>query len=88
MKIADLYDCFERHLLNLSIQAETDENFVVAVVENYLVNLGGLGFHFTLHAEDTYQELSDGVTEMLRKKIYGHMNVDQFRAHMRNGAEV
>jgi hypothetical protein len=83
MKIASLYDCFERHLLNLSIAAETDEGFVAQVVENYLINMGGHGFSFSSHAEDTFQELCEEVTEMLRKKIYGHMSLDQYRNSLR-----
>ena len=83
MKIASLYDCFERHLSNLSIAAETEEAFVAQVVENYLINMGGHGFHFSSHAEDTFHELCDEVTDMLRKKIYGYMNVDQYRHSLR-----
>ncbi len=73
--------------MNLSISNETDEAFVTVVVENYLVNLGGMGFHFTSHAEDTYREIADEVFEMLRKKIYGHVSIDHFRDCQR-GAQV
>jgi len=83
MKTASLYDCFERHLMNLSIVNESDESFVTVVVENYLVNLGGMGFHFTSHAEDTYSEIADEVFDMLRKKIYGYSSIDQYRASQR-----
>jgi hypothetical protein len=86
MKTASLYDCFERHLTNLSIVGETEETFVASVVESFLINLGGMGFNFTSHAEDTFRELCDEVTEMLRKKIYGHMSVDQYRENLRTRA--
>lgn len=86
MKIASLYDCFERHLYNLSVESETEELFVAAVVEKYLINLGGHGFNFGSHAEDTFSELCHEVTEMLRKKIYGHMSVDQYRSFIRDRA--
>lgn len=86
MRIATLYDCFERHLLNLSIDSEPEDIFVVAVVEKYLINLGGLGYSFGSHAEDTFTELCDEVSEMLKKKIYGHMSVDQYRDHLRDRA--
>src|SRR5687768_9342598 len=84
MKVSNLYDCFERHLLNLDIMSETDECFLNQVVENYLINLGGLGFNFTSHAEDTFLELRDEVSDMLKKKIYGHMSVDQYRDEIRS----
>lgn len=87
MKIANLYDCFERHLMNLEIEEETEEVFVTVVVENYLVNLGGMGFHFTSHAEDTYREIADEVYEMLRKKIYGHVNVNHYRQVIRTSGK-
>ena len=83
MKIATLFDCFERHLLNLSIDCESNELFVTTVVERYLINLGGHGFNFNSHAEDTFQELCDEVLEMLQKKIYGHMSLDAYRASLR-----
>ncbi len=69
--------------MNLEIVDETEEGFVTVVVENYLVNLGGMGFHFTSHAEDTYREIADEVYEMLRKKIYGHSNVNVYRTSHR-----
>jgi hypothetical protein len=86
MRTASLYDCFERHLFTLSIEHESEEGFITVVVEKYLVNMGGLGFHFNSHAEDTFIELCDVVKEMLKKKIYGHMNVNEFRSHLRNRA--
>lgn len=84
MKIASLHDCFERHLHNLSIEGESEHDFVVTVVEKYLINLGGHGFHFNSHAEDTFKELCHEVTEILRIKIYGYMSIDQFRHALRN----
>jgi hypothetical protein len=86
MKLATLYDCFESHLKNLTIEGETEEAFIVTVVERYLVNLGGHGYCFTSHAEDTFTELCDEVTEMMQKKIYGHMSVDNYRTHLREKA--
>ena len=86
MKIATLYDCFDRHLQNLSIENETEEGFITTVVEKYLINMGGHGYHFTSHAEDTFRELCDEVTEMLRKKTYGHATVDNYRSHLRHCA--
>ncbi len=86
MKIATLYDCFERHLQNLSIDEESNESFVVAVVEKYLINLGGHGYSFSSHAEDTFSELCDEVADMLNKKIYGHHSLNHYRSLLRDRA--
>ena len=53
-------------------------------MENYLVNLGGMGFDFTARAEDTFIEIRFEVHDMLRKKIYGYHNVDAYRDAVRN----
>ncbi len=74
--------------MNLAIEDETEEVFVTVVVENFLVNLGGMGFHFTSHAEHTYREIADEVYEMLRKKIYGHVNVNHFREVIRTSGKT
>ena len=86
MKLASLYDCFEGHLHNLNLESESEDVFVVAVVEKYLINVGGHGFSFSSHAEDTFTELCDEVTEMLRKKIYGHLSIDEYRSTLRRKA--
>lgn len=86
MRVASLYDCFERHLMDLSLGSETHEIFVATVVEKYLINMGSLGFSFGSHAEDTFIELCDNVAEMLQKKIYGHVSLDNYRQHLRNQA--
>lgn len=83
MRAADLFDCFERHLLNLDILAEGNELFVVKVVEDYILNLSGLGFTMGAQAEDIYLEIQGEVTSMLQKKIYGFYSVDTYREHMR-----
>ena len=83
MTVTDLYQCFEQHLLNLDIEKEEEQEFVTSVVEFYLVDCLGKGYHFINEAEDTYLELCDEVVEMLRKKIYGHMSIDQYRQFLR-----
>jgi hypothetical protein len=86
MKVASLYDCFERHLCNLNVECETYEVFITTVVEKYLINMGGLGYSFGHNAEDTYAELCEHVTEMLQKKIYGHHSINHYRDFLRSKA--
>lgn len=86
MRVASLYDCFERHLLNLALDNEPHEVFITTVVERYLVNMGGLGFNFSVQAEDTYTELCEHVTEMLQKKIYGYTSIEHYRQFLRDKA--
>lgn len=88
MKVASLYDCFECHLLNLSVESETHDVFITTVVEKYLINMGSLGYNFASHAEDTFIELCEHVTEMLQKKIYGHVSIDHYRQHLRAQASA
>jgi len=79
MKIASLYDCFARHLNNLSLNDEAETDFVTTVVEKYLIHLGDHGYSFASHAEDTFTELCDEVRDMLKKKIYGYHSLEQYR---------
>jgi hypothetical protein len=79
MKNSGLYDCFEEHLMNLEIVSETHDLFVTQVVENFLLRALDQGFVLGHQAEDTYTELRDEVSDMLRKRIYGHFSLDAFR---------
>ncbi len=83
MRAASLFDCFERHLLNLDILSEGNELFVAKVVEDYILNLSGLGFTMGAQAEDIYTEIQSEVNHMLIKTIYGFYNVDTYREHLR-----
>jgi len=84
MRAANLFDCFERHLLNLDILSEGNDLFVAKVVEDFILNLSGLGFTMGHQAEDIYSEIQGEVTNMLLKKIYGFYSVDTYRAHLRD----
>lgn len=84
MRVADLFDCFDRHLLNVEIVAETEDLFVAKVVEDYILNLSGLGFTMGSSAEEIYLELQDEVTTMLKKRIYGFYSIDAYRATLRD----
>lgn len=83
MRIADLFDCFERHLHNLEIVAETDELFTTKVLEDYIINLSASGSCLGQFAEDIYLDLQADVLCMLRKKIYGFFDLNEYREHLR-----
>jgi hypothetical protein len=83
MRTADLFDCFERHLMNLNIECETEDLFIAQVLENYFLNLVSEGVTFGAMAEDIYSELYNEVLSMLNKKIYGHYNLDSYRDYLR-----
>jgi hypothetical protein len=83
MRSATLFDCFERHLLNLEIEAEAEELFIAKVLEDYILNLVAEGVSLGNMAEDVYGELQDEAIEMLNKTIYGHYSIDSYRAYLR-----
>lgn len=83
MKISSLFDCFERHLTNLEIISETQDLFVAKVVEDYILNLSGLGYTLGHQAEEIYLELQNEVETMLLKKIYGFYSIDAYREFLR-----
>ena len=86
MKIASLFDCFERHLENLDVVFETQDLFVAKVLEDYIINMCGLGFTMGEFAEEIYEELQIEVTEMLQKRIYGHYDINSYREYLRSAA--
>ena len=80
----NLFDCFYKHLMNLQISAETHELFTAQVLEDYILKLGSDGITLGNYAEDVYSELQEEVLEMLNKIIYGHYNLDAYRAKLRD----
>ncbi|MCB0355589.1 MAG: hypothetical protein KDD40_01195 [Bdellovibrionales bacterium] len=79
----DLYKLFESHLLQLDIEKESHSDFITNVVESYVESLRTRG-HICLQFElDLREDVEFEVVSMLRKKIYGHFNLDQFRKVMR-----
>ncbi|MCB9026669.1 MAG: hypothetical protein H6625_10155 [Bdellovibrionaceae bacterium] len=79
----DLYHLFEAHLLQLDIEKESHSDFISTVVETYLEDLKTKG-HVCLQFElDLRDDVEFEVVSMLRKKIYGHFNVDIYRKTLR-----
>ena len=78
-----LYKLFEAHLLKLDIEKESHSDFISAVVESYLDDLKTKG-HICLQFElDLRDDVEFEVVSMLRKKIYGHFNIDSYRKYMK-----
>lgn len=84
MRIASLFDCFNRHLENLDIVFETQDLFIEKVLEDYILNMCGSGFTMGEFAEEIYEELQLEVTEMLQKRIYGHYDINSYRSFQRS----
>ena len=84
MRISDLFDCFDRHLNNLEILSETEDLFAQKVLEDYIINLGATGIALGAYAEDIYIDLQEDVIQMLRKKIYGFYDVNEYRDFLRH----
>ncbi|MCB0390613.1 MAG: hypothetical protein KDD58_04960 [Bdellovibrionales bacterium] len=79
----NLYQLFESHLLQLDIEKESHSEFISIVVDNFMQDLKAKG-HICLQFElDLRDDLELEVVSMLRKKIYGHFNLDHFRKIMR-----
>lgn len=84
MRIADLFDCFDRHLHNLEIVSETNELFTAKVLEDYIINLTASGRVLGQYAEDIYLELQADILIMLRKKTYGFFDLNEYRDFLRD----
>ncbi len=74
-----LYSIFEQHLMNALIEEETTEDFVTRVARDYLGRIGQRGSIPTSFVESIETDLKDEVLEMLRKRTYGHFNLDSYR---------
>ena len=85
----DLYECFEQHLLGLDIEVVSHSEFISTVVASYLKRLQENGGHICLqHEIDLRDEIEAEVVAMLRKKIYGHFNLDQYRQAKRQDKKL
>lgn len=74
-----LYSIFEHHLLNALVEEETSDEFVTRVVRDYLLNVSHKAVIMKQHQAMIEEDLRDEVLEMLRKKIYGHFSLADFR---------
>ena len=74
-----LYAIFERYLYNSFLEEENSEEFVAKVVSEYLAHMQKSALIPARHVANIETDLKEEVTEMLRKKTYGHFNLKEFR---------
>lgn len=83
-----LYTLFEQHLFNALVENETSDAFLKRVVGEYLLLLQTRGTIALEHREIIEADLKEEVLEMLRKKTYGHYNLEAFRKATQKAAEA
>lgn len=74
-----LYIIFEKHLYCSKLADENEESFVCTVVGEYMSTLQKSGSFPGHLLDDIKEDLATEVFDMLRKKIYGHYNLFQYR---------
>lgn len=81
-----LYMIFEQHLFQFKDIDEDRKTFIDQVVNNYLSYLRKLNLAIPKAMEREFlEELSLMVSEMLTKKIYGCLSIEEFRRSLDNG---
>jgi hypothetical protein len=78
-----LYIFFEQRLFNALVEDETTDAFLDAVVSDYMLSLRNQGIVPANFKADVERDLRDDVRDMLKKKIYGHYDLVQFRKSVR-----
>jgi hypothetical protein len=74
-----LYEIFEKHLNYCFTEGETNDEFIYRVVSEYIFHLFNQG-HIPKPFEDKIEEdIREEVEIMIKKKTYGHFNLDEFR---------
>ncbi|HVK60849.1 MAG TPA: hypothetical protein VM432_04830 [Bdellovibrionales bacterium] len=75
-----LYLIFEQHLFNALVEEEATEAFLVRVVADYIDRLKCTGTIIPIQFEESLNtDLKEEVLEMLRKKTYGHFDLNAYR---------
>ena len=74
-----LYTIFEQHLFNALVEDETADELLGRVVRDYVDLLSARGMILQEHLPAIESDLRDEVLEMLRKKTYGHFNLQSYR---------
>ncbi|MCB0421596.1 MAG: hypothetical protein KDD61_11405 [Bdellovibrionales bacterium] len=82
-EIDTLYEYFEHHLFSADIEDETEERFVIRVIEKYVTSLLRQGFILSDHSDEIRDDLQEEVYGMLKAKTYGYFSIGDFRRAMR-----
>lgn len=75
-----LYMIFEQHLFNALVEAEETEAFLARVVGDYLGRVSQMGAIIPRDQREAIEtDLKEEVLAMLRKKTYGHFDLNAYR---------
>ena len=74
-----LFSIFEKQLHSSMLAEETEEVLVQRVVATYVASLKTQGFVPPKYLQNLTDDLREEVTEMYRKKTYGHMELASYR---------
>ena len=74
-----LFSLFEKHLFNALVEDESTDDFINRVVGDYLGHLARTCVIPHQLRPSIEEDLREEVLEMLRKRTYGHYNLQQFR---------
>ncbi len=74
-----LYRIFEIHLLNEFIEEESEDTFVVSVVDQYIDSLKKTASLPLAFIDDIREDTANEVYNMLLKKVYGHFSLQHYR---------
>jgi hypothetical protein len=86
-QIDPLYALFEQHLFTALVEEEATDAFIERVVADYMDALQSNGTIIPReHIASLEVDLREEVLEMLRKKTYGHYDLNAYRKA--NGIEV
>ena len=77
--IDTLYEYFEFHLFAVDLEDETEERFVLKVIETYISSLLDKGHIILEHSDEIRDDLQEEVYAMLRAKTYGYYSIGDFR---------
>lgn len=78
-EIDTLYEYFEYHLFSSEIEDESEERFILRVIEKYITSLSKEGFILSEHSDEIREDLQEEVQSMLRSKTYGFFSIGDFR---------
>lgn len=74
-----LYAIFEEHLYSALVEEESTDEFITRVVNDYLDHITARARIPSVYSQAISADLREEVLDMLRKKIYGHYNLNAFR---------
>ena len=84
LKNDELFEILQRKLESLQAETQSSEELISETADEYLERLllrGNIPHHFI---EDIAEDLKAEVTDMYRKKTYGHMDLKNYKSSQKN----